>query len=63
MTGALEWKDTDYSGRTGRGDEEGVLPSMSMTSWRAWSSTWGWIRSPLRRYGSGLKARQGQVTL
>jgi len=28
MTGVLEWKDTCSLGRTGRGDEEGVLPSM-----------------------------------
>lgn len=41
----LEWKDTDSSGRTGRRDEEGVSLSMSITSWSAWSSTWGWMRS------------------
>ena len=63
MTGVLEWKDTGPLGRTGRGDEEGVSPSMSMTSWRAWSSAWGWMRSRLRAYGSGLKGGQGQVTL
>ena len=28
-----------------QGDEEGVSPSISMTSWSAWSSTWGWMRS------------------
>jgi len=44
MTGVLEWKDTGFLGRTGRGDEAGVLPSMSVTSWRAWSSAWGWMR-------------------
>ena len=49
--------------RTGRGDKEGVLPSMSMTSWSARSSVWGWMRSRLRAYGSGLKAGQGQATL
>ena len=38
MTGVLEWKDTGSLGRTGRGDEEGMSPSMSMASWSAWSS-------------------------
>lgn len=33
VTGALEWIDADSLGRTGRGDEEGVSPSMSMTCW------------------------------
>jgi len=63
MTEVLEWKDTGSLGRTGRGDEEGVSPSMSMASWRAWSSAWGWTRSQPRAYGSGLKAGQGRVTL
>jgi len=45
MTEVLEWKDTDSLGRTGRQDEEGVLPSMSMISWSAWSSTCGWMSS------------------
>ena len=62
MTGVLKWKDIGSLGRTGRGDEE-VLPSMSMTSWSAWSSAWGWMRSQLRAYGSGLKGGQGEVTL
>ena len=30
MTGVLEWKDTGFLGRTGKGDEEGMSPSMSM---------------------------------
>ena len=38
MTGVLEQKDTGSLGRTGRADEEGMLPSMLMTSWSAWSS-------------------------
>jgi len=59
MTGMLEWK---YAG-SGKADKEQVSPSMSMTSWRAWSSTWGWRRSRLRAYESRLKAGQGQVTL
>jgi len=29
ITGVLEWKDTGSLGRTGRGDEEGVLRSVS----------------------------------
>ncbi|PKU43415.1 rna-directed dna polymerase from mobile element jockey-like [Limosa lapponica baueri] len=29
MTGALEWKDTSSLGRTGRGDKEGMLPSVN----------------------------------
>lgn len=45
MKRGLEWKDTDSSGRTGKGDEGGVLPSMSMTSWSAGSVAWGWMRS------------------
>ena len=53
MTGVSEWKDTGSLGRTGRRDEKGVSPSRSMTSWSAWSSAWGWMRSPLRAYGSG----------
>ena len=32
MTGALEWKDTGSLGRTGRGGEEGVSSSTSVTS-------------------------------
>ncbi|GAB0190077.1 hypothetical protein GRJ2_001473000 [Grus japonensis] len=31
-----------------------------MTSWSAWSSTWGWMRSRPRAYGSGLKGVLGQ---
>jgi len=53
-TGGLEWKGTGSLGRTGRGIEEEVSPSMSMTRWGAWSFTWGWMRSKLRTYGSGL---------
>jgi len=45
MTGVLEWKATNFLGRTGRGDKEGVLPSVSVTSWSACSSAWGWMRS------------------
>jgi len=63
MTGVLEWKDAGSLGRTGRGDEEGVSPSVSMTSWSTYSSSCGWIRSRSRAHGSGLKTGQGQVTL
>jgi len=45
MTEVLELKDTGSLGRTGRGYKEGVLPSMSMTSWSVWSSVCGWMRS------------------
>lgn len=38
----LKWKNTSFSGRTGREDEEGVLPSLSMTSQNAWSSMHGY---------------------
>jgi len=38
MTRALEWKDRGSLGRTGRGDEEEVSPSMSVISWNAWNS-------------------------
>jgi len=31
MTKVLEWKDAGSLGRTGRGDKEGVSPSVSMT--------------------------------
>lgn len=41
----LQWKDTGSLRRTGRGDEERVLPSVLMTSWTAWSSAEGWMRS------------------
>lgn len=44
MTGVLEWMDAGSLGSTGRGDEEWVLPSMSVTSCSAWSSAWGWRR-------------------
>jgi len=40
MAGVLQRKDTGSLGRTGRGDKEGVLPSLSMTSGIAWSSAW-----------------------
>jgi len=33
-------KITDSLGRAGRADKERMSPSMSMTSWSAWSSTW-----------------------
>jgi len=39
VTGVLEWKDTGSLGRTCRGDEEGVSPSVSMTSWTDGAST------------------------
>lgn len=29
----MEWNDTDSLGRTSRGDEEAVSPSISMTCW------------------------------
>lgn len=38
--GVLEWKDAGSSGGMGRWDQEGVLPSLSVTSWSVWSSTW-----------------------
>lgn len=63
VTGMLEWKNTGFLGRTGWEDEEVVLPSLSITSQNAWSSTWRWMRSQPRSYGSGLKQEQGQVTL
>ena len=59
MTGVLEWKDAGSLGRAGRGDKDRVSPAMSVTSWSAWSSTWGWMRSPLWVRSKG----QGQVTL
>jgi len=58
MTGALGWDDTGSLGKTGRGDEEEVLPSVSKISWSAWSSAWDWMRSPRRAYGTRLKAGQ-----
>jgi len=59
MTGALEWKDTGFLGRAARGHEEGVLPSVSMTSWSAQSSTWEWMSSQPRVYGVWNKGRAG----
>jgi len=38
VTGVLERKNTGSLARTGRGDKEEVLLSMSMTSWSTWSS-------------------------
>jgi len=61
MTGVLGWDDTVCLGKTGRGDKEEVLPSMSRISWSAWSSTWERMRSSWTAYGSRLKA--GQATL
>jgi len=63
MTGVLGWEDTGSSGKTGRGYEEEVSPSMSKISCSAWRSTWDWMRSPQRAYGSRFKAGQGQSTL
>ena len=45
MTRVLGLKDTGSLGRTVRGDEEEALPSMSVSSWIAWSSSRGWLRS------------------
>lgn len=33
-------EDIVSSGRTGRGDEEEVSTSLSVTIWSAWNSTW-----------------------
>jgi len=63
MSGVLGWEDTGSLGKTGKGDEEEVSPSMSKISWSAWSSAWDWMRNPRLAYGSGLKAGQGRVTL
>lgn len=63
MTGVLEGKDPGFSGRTGRGDKEVVSLSMSVTSWSVQSSDWGWTRSQMKAYRSGIKRGQGQVTL
>jgi len=38
MTGVLGWEDTGSLGKTDRGDEEEVSPSVSKISWSAWSS-------------------------
>lgn len=46
--------------KEGREDKEGVLPSMSMIRWSTRSSTWGWMRSKLRAYESGLNGGEGQ---
>lgn len=45
MTAVLKWKDTGSLGRTDKGDEETVLPSVSVTIWRAWNCTGGWTES------------------
>jgi len=59
-----------WNGRTQalQGGEEGEMrrgchPHMSMTSWSAWSSALGWMRSPLRAHRSGLKAVKALATL
>lgn len=38
MPEMLQWKD---KGKTGYGDKEWALPSMSETGWNTWSSAWG----------------------
>lgn len=38
MTGELDWKDTHSLERMGRGDDEVLLPPMSVLSESAWSS-------------------------
>jgi len=43
VTGMVEWNDTGSLTRTGKGDKEGELPLMSMTSSSARRSAWGWI--------------------
>lgn len=60
MTGVLECMGAGSLGMTGRGAEEMVLPSVSVTSWSAWSSSWGWMRSQARVYVSGLKRGAGR---
>lgn len=46
VAGMLERKDIGSLGRTDMGDQEVVvLPSLLMTSWSAWSSACGWMRS------------------
>jgi len=44
MTEEWEWKDKGSLGTNDRGDEERVLLCMSVVSWSAWSSAWGWMR-------------------
>lgn len=63
MTGMLEWKDTGSLGRTEKEEEADVSFSTSVTSWSAWRSAWGWMRSQPTAYGSGLKREQEQMTL
>ena len=63
MTGVLGWEDTGSLGKTGRGDEKEMSPSVSKIGWSAWSSAWDWMRSPRRACGSRLKAGQVQATL
>jgi len=63
MTGVLGWEDTGSLGKTGRGDEEEVLPSMSKISWSGGSAARDWMRSPWRAYASRFKAGQGLETL
>lgn len=45
MIGVLEWMDAGSLGRPGRGDKDWESPSMLVTSWSAWNSAWGWMRS------------------
>lgn len=62
-TGVWEWKDTGSLGRTDKEDEEEVSFFTPVTSWSAWRSAWGWMRSQPTAYGSGLKREQEQMTL
>jgi len=63
MTGVLGWEDTGFLGKTGKGDEEKVSPSMSKVGWSAWSSVLEWMRSPRRTCGSRSEVAQGLATL
>lgn len=56
MVGLLLWlepchgRDLSSLGRTSKGEEEGMSPSMSMSSCSACRSAWGWMRNLERVY-------------
>ena len=57
------WMDTSSLGRAGHEGKEGKLPCMQESSWKAWSSAWGWVMSQLRVYRLGLVGRPTWMTL
>lgn len=63
MTGVLQLKDADSSGRTGRGNVDEVSPSTSRTAWSTWKSAWGMNneRTKILRYRTKRSTGLGDI--